>query len=1330
MAQKITIRRVGTIFPALCLVVIVLSCFAFVWLSMVGVPDFVLRRIEQEALPYGITLKLDKLRLAPTSGLAVRAQSVRLTAPVGKNNAEVFLRKLQVAFNVFDLLQGNFFPKDIHLLDMEAQLPTGNDNTKIICLKEADTHLNIFNRGKGLKVESSANLQGIKLLFQAVFQLPQTQDATEIGTATDADVSTPQPLDLEQYIAPIQPWLQKADELITLQQWKVYEHPQIDIQLRYRNQLPTVEIKAKVPTFRHDGMHFRNASLTTRYENSAFTIDQLNFSTISPHTEVSLQGAYDLLNRRLTFNLRSTAAIAQIVEMIDETQKGSILSRLCADVNKTPAIKLRGQVEFSENYALNNISLRGSVQQRDFTIVNTKVDSFELSFLLSDGQFNIDNLKLTLPDGEVAVSALSGIDKADAHIGLSLPSSTLHRLIEDIYGSRIKLPDGLQPGGRVDLRANLLLNVKTFNPGNTQPEDLIPSLKEIQALSLRLDFLQYGNIRLVSPRLNFKASDILHPSISGSPVVQARGLQASLTSESMAVNEQLQISSPCLAVEIDNISADCTQPEESLLVTGGRVNATADKLACKTLTAEDISCKINHLPDLTMAKTWQEMVVKSDTKLQIRNLSHQSNTIASQLEVSVAHPELNESEIQLTFTQQEQPFTSFLKLEYRDIEQDGILNFSLQETQLPLLAYAPVLRELNALPTAIELPNNLTLATNGSINITNGQFGKSTLKLRIPELIRTPQNLPVNKGKKIPLDITLNADFHGKEDGVIYAGNVLLRHETGQFQADITGNLNRSCSISNGKNTIAVNIIDSLIDDEDAHSIMRDFRFSKDSQTTIHDIKADITYDNGISVKSFCKADIRNTEFLIGAIEDIKDAHGNIIGEKLRSDMGANPYSRVFHATCDVLVDVQMDRTHEDGSPIPDIMKIVLDSPYLNYDNRPWLKRCDITNGTRSSIIRGDSIVFDLDNNGIVLHQLKGKAYPAYAFGMFFAPLQEFMKDIRLQYPVDVSTKRCEFPISKRSQVPISGIIRAESATGAAFDFLGTTIPLHRFSGFVNLSDDFVFLDKMNARTWGGVLDGAIKIGISGENTSFDGQLTARNLDLQHIGKAYNTTLSPALCNASIRFRSPTSEVKDVEAYGSATIRDGNLMELGIFQPVGSLISDLPEQLAALQRKVTGKEATPIEEDKPGMISRFLSAFTDTTDSTISKVDASSRHIPFANHFMSYNIQNASLKFDILNGYLYTRDMKASGYNLEVDMNLRLNLDTLDIRGNLWPQISSVPTLLIAPITFLSDFLIDIVIYGNVEDIQWKFTLDRIMRRGKKKKRAPSVTASDAQEKR
>lgn len=1320
MARKITIRRVGTIFPALCLVVIVMVCFTIAWLSIAGLPGFVLRKIEQEAAPYGLTLRLGKLKLAPASGLAVKALDVQLSAPLGEETASITLRKLQVSFSVFELLQGNYLPDNVHLLGLNAVLPTDSPNGQPTQLSDADTQLNLYNRGRRLGITSSATLQGIGVKFRGAFQLPE-QIWDTIGE-TEADNAIPTER-LDEYLKPIQPHLRQVNELIAQQGWKGHDFPRLDIRLRYRNQKPTAEIKAEVPTFRHEGMHFRDASLALRYEDDTLSIDHLNFATENPKTEVSLQGSYDLPDRRLTFDLRSTAAIAQIVEMIDASQKDSLLSRLCADAEKSPTIKLRGQIEFAEDYALNNISLRGNALQRDFFIGEAKVDTFELSFLLSDGRFNIDNLSLTLPDGNINMSALSGNERADAQATVSIPINTLHQLAEGIYGHPIPMPDYLTPGGRLEVELATLLSVKEFKPGISRLVDLIPSLKEIQKLTVRLDSLRYEDIRLTSPELQLKASGIEHPTLSSSQL-RLDNLSLSLKLDKVETSKNFSATGINAAFQLNGVSADGTQWENSLRIAQAKAEAKAATLTAGESRISNLSFSVNNLRNLSCDKRWEELLVQSDAEARIGQLVYEEQPIATDIQLSVDHEQMYEAGLNLSMDIQEKGFNAQLLLNYADIEQDGLLEFSLSKTDFPLLPFAPLLQHLDALPSAIELPETLTLSTSGSINVNTGQLGNTQLELHIPSLVRTPQTLIVNRGTRIPLEIKLATGIHSKDDALLYSGKLELQHQTGTFTADISGDLYRYCNITNGHNTIAVNVIDALIDDEDAHSIMRDFRFDAESKVTISDIATRVEYDNGIVVNSFCKADIRNTDFLIGAIEDVKDSNGNIIGEQLRKDMGKNPYSRVFCASCDVYVDVRMDRKNPDGSPAEEKMQVVLKNPYLDYDNRPWLKRRNISKGTRSSIIRGESIVFDLDNNGIVLNNLVGKAYPDYAFGMYFAPLQEFMQDIKLQYPVDVTTTRCEFPISKRSQVPISGLIRAESATGAAFNFLGTTIPLERFSGFVNLSDDFVFLDKMNARTWGGVLNGAVKIGISGKSTSFDGQLTANNMDLSLIGKAYKTTLSPALCNANIRFRSPTSEVKDIKAYGSATIRDGNLMELGIFQPVGSLISDLPGQLASLQRKVTGKEPTPAEEDKPGMISRFLSAFTDTTDSAISKVDESSRYVPFANHFMSYNIQNASLKFDILNGYLYTRDMHASGYNLDVDVNLRLNLDTLDIRGNLWPQISSVPTLIIAPITFLSDFLIDIVIYGNIEDIQWKFTLDRIMRNGRKEPKA-SVTAAE-----
>ena len=99
--------------------------------------------------------------------------------------------------------------------------------------------------------------------------------------------------------------------------------------------------------------------------------------------------------------------------------------------------------------------------------------------------------------------------------------------------------------------------------------------------------------------------------------------------------------------------------------------------------------------------------------------------------------------------------------------------------------------------------------------------------------------------------------------------------------------------------------------------------------------------------------------------------------------------------------------------------------------------------------------------------------------------------------------------------------------------------------------------------------------------------------------------------------------------------------------------------------------------------------------------------IPFANHFLRYGIDEAFTKFDIRNGHLITRDMTARGYNLDIRTQLDIDLNKLTLTGDLWPRISSVPTVIISPVTILSKFLIDINLYGDVLNPQWKIGLSK-----------------------
>ena len=98
--------------------------------------------------------------------------------------------------------------------------------------------------------------------------------------------------------------------------------------------------------------------------------------------------------------------------------------------------------------------------------------------------------------------------------------------------------------------------------------------------------------------------------------------------------------------------------------------------------------------------------------------------------------------------------------------------------------------------------------------------------------------------------------------------------------------------------------------------------------------------------------------------------------------------------------------------------------------------------------------------------------------------------------------------------------------------------------------------------------------------------------------------------------------------------------------------------------------------------------------------------IPFANHFIKYSLTDAYTNFDIVNGHFITRNGKALGCNLNVALQLDLNLVDMTLHGNLWPKINSIPTIILSPITVLSDFMFDIVVDGPVDDLSWSLGLD------------------------
>ncbi len=1346
MAGKLTIRRVGNFLPTLCLVGVVLAVAVIIWLCTAGLPGSLLRQIEKNAAEYaGISLNIDKIRLSPSSGLAFKAEDVRvaLNQPDAAP-ATLRIRKVQVAISIARMLAGQLKPVNILVAGGNLNIPLSNAPEDAVSLNGIEIYTRFPRRGEGISTELTAGLSNIHL--KAKISLSNPAAALKAFSADEGADS--QEKSIGEQLAEIRPALLDLKRQLDHQKWTEKIHPVVSITLNHRKAW-RAELEADIPSYEVRHFHFRDAKLKANIENSTISIDNLRFRTISPDTYVTLRGGYDWKLGELEFHARSTAPLLDMLHSYMGEDAPAVLSRLQAAEKHTPTIELEGSASLSEDYALNRFALRGKIEQQNAKLGNTPIDSAQLSFYLQNGSFQIDHFKLVLPDGQISASAHAVGETGHAELDFSLPGETILTLAKDLSGDdSLQLPPDLTLPGQLKVRARANMSLPPFQAGKSHIEDLIPELNSCHlqfnsekiiykgsdivtpALTLEIDGIKYDDscISAQSITLNAKVGDatatiqqlnakdvLLHLQLENAAfssankiitldsanvhfsAVEARWMQYNAVS--MQTNAQLS----ALQFNTDDIAG--TVKSEAV---SAKLNAQT--LACDDISAKDIYTELLIPEGIFPADKWENMQRDTELTASIREIQKGVDFVAHNNKLNIHNTAKNQIRFELSSNIAEEQLNLSTTA---SLQQDSTVMLDDIRLNLPAASLAPLaggepLKEL-------KLPKLVTLQGKASINHETGRVNNCDYQLQIPELVRVCNNVYVHRNMEIPLSLSVDGSFETKTDGEMrYDADVEARHELGELKVHVSGNPASECRIT-GSNTIPVNIINALIDNADAHWIMRDFRCTPGvTRNIISDIDTTIRYDKGIYVQTRCKAQLYNMDFLLGAIRDKEDAKGNPTGEEyLRTDLSKDPYSRIKEGKCDVEVLVQMNCEDAEGNALPERIRINLINPDMIYDNRPWLKRQGFKTGATTSRITGEAVRFNIEDCTISLHKLKGTCYPAYSIGMYYAPIQHFLEDIELKSPADIETDFCIFPLSSSCDIPMQGLIKAKAANNAGFRFLGTTIPFTHFSGFINISDTDVYLDRMNAQCWGGVLNGSLRIGFSGEHTTLDGYFVADNLNLKDIVASYGETFTPAACSGFIRFQADKPELEAVRAYGQVHLKDGELMQMGLFRPIGAFLSDLPGNLTKLQETVYLKE----EEAPPSWVDNFISAIFNTGSDAINSVQNSAYNIPFANHFLRYGIDEAFSRFDIMNGHLLTRDMRATGYNLDVGVQLDIDLNSLTLTGDLWPRISSVPTIIISPITILSDFLIDIDLHGDLLAPQWKFGLSK-----KRKNDEPSLS--------
>lgn len=1348
MAGKLIIRRMGSVAPTVCLLFLLACCIAVAWLSTQGVPDFAVRFLEHKAAQQGVYLRVDKLRLAPMRGLAVRASDVRLYADAKQSKMLGHVRHAAAGLSLGALLTGNLRMSFIQIVQANFDFPvTTPAEAKLPVLAER-VELHMGRRGVLHIDNGRLDVMGVPV------KLSGSLDPAALPT----DSSSDEPLNMPKLITEHQDAINRVYTTIHNQQWTQEEVPALSIRVDWVKQ-PHIALQANIPRYDIGQFHFRDAVADLNYNTRNITINSLRFRTKDPEASASFQGGYDMEERHLGFNMRSTAALVRMIHHVSHPKTRAFLEKFRHPDDTPPDIKLSGDIVFEEDFTLKSARVRGHVLQQSLMVGSTKVNELELSFFYNNGDFNIDKFELRFPDGSLQALANAKNRVGQAQLVVDLPIQKVLNLVNEFSPEPLQLPTGLTLGERVNLQLQAQLDAPSFKPGQDTWQDFVPTFHMLGAW-LTTDKIAYNGYRLDRPRLQIKLSEIKQKASYMPDAVQ----QVQLTLQAQGAELPAALSEQPLRFVSPSINADFGM----LRFNGDGLPNSAEGVGLSAM-AKEVSNSAagadnQHETDFRIQAPQLDITARQVNLESYENpdaLSVQQARVGLKLEgmqmgkLQVGNGDMLVDELR-QITPLGNPNRLFsngqLKASFHDVKYDThemgeiTLNAGLNEytngyaglhvlapggrqacaisakpdwsnprqivledvqVQMPGKFISMLLNITGVEVNEVEVPELVSMG--GKLLLSpEMQLQEAALRMEIPELVRTPQRVVVFRGMRIPLslaaDVALQRE-HRKKD-LFYNINLKATHATGDFVGRVTGSTAGNLRVT-GLNTIRPDVLDQLIDNARAHSIIRDFRFSNASKATISDINVQVDYTNGVQVDSFCRVELNHAEYQMSVL--LENADGT---ERVRTDIGPDPYTMVNLATCGVSAHVRVGCMTPQGVPLPDEAVVTISDPTLLYNNSPWLRRNKWKAGVRETKLSGEAVIIDVEHSFVELRKVGGSVYPAYSLGMFYPELYGFLKDVVLPLPALVETDQCVFPIYDDCVRPMSGVISVKSRKNAGFHFIGTTIPLDDFSGFISLSDDAVLLDRMNALSWDGVINAMVRIGIGSSKTTFDGIVRAGCMNMQKIAHAYNSVQSPALCSGEIRFRSPSSELQDVTAYGRVDIEDGDLMSLSLFHPVGEMVSDLPKHLQHLERQARGDQSP---KSNPGFFMRLFSGIFRGLGKIVGRtggeITNTASNIPGMNHLIAYDLKEAHADFQIANGHIFTHNMKAIGSNLNVKLYADIDLDTLQVHGNLWPKISSLPTLLLAPVTFLSNFVMDIVIYGPLDDIKWRIDLDRSMKR-------------------
>ena len=166
MAQRTFMRWIKGLIPTVIILLgaLLLGCICYI--SIWGVPSFVVQRVEKALLEKGIPSHIETLKVTLWPRAVVTLKNVELLDPEAMPEIRrpiVLLHEADVALNWKKLIEGQVVPERVNVKGMNVTLPVDAGNLeKVFSVTGVNAELNLGRPGMVDIVKADAVVQGIR----------------------------------------------------------------------------------------------------------------------------------------------------------------------------------------------------------------------------------------------------------------------------------------------------------------------------------------------------------------------------------------------------------------------------------------------------------------------------------------------------------------------------------------------------------------------------------------------------------------------------------------------------------------------------------------------------------------------------------------------------------------------------------------------------------------------------------------------------------------------------------------------------------------------------------------------------------------------------------------------------------------------------------------------------------------------------------------------------------------------------------------------------------------------------------------------------------------